>query len=679
MHTVHTPSQCDVATYLAGLDLDPSGELRAEGVTEWLREQPDYPLLLDLAQHGADLLYSGFPSPGRFPNRVPLEHVEEVSHQIRDEVRRGWLLPLPALVTVPTPNAPLQTRQEPAKVRRITDYSNALGGAKLGVNSCVQLERLGEAPMQRSLDLARAVRKLRGTHHHTKDCPASGVEQDDAEGVVMLVRDVSKAFRRIGVRQQDIPSLHFRWNGVSYLDTRLPFGHAASAHYCCKLTAAIAASLTKKFCGQAVALAYVDDFIIVSLPSFAEKAGSMFDMRARPEMNYYYYRCLADIGLPISASKADESGSWSPVATWIGFVHDGDKLTHALPDGKKDGIHRLARGIIMSHRSGQACTTAGLRTLCGKLSHVATVFTAGRAFLRQLQHAMTVANGPNVVLSDAAICELEWWLEAMESLPKAAAMRRAPCTHCDWTIVSDASLQGQGAVLFRGAQAAKQAELGRAHAAIAGRFSTTHPSGDMTLLEAWALWTALQRWCHLLRGTAVWAIVDNESLRWAIKKGRSKSPRVNSVIRAIMLLCLRHDIQLFPDRIQTDDNVLADELSRWDPLRQPQPLWTKGIPDFELLSDAAPAPLATKYDTHRSSSGRRRPGPSPSHGLRTRTKRCSDISPGSCRSQPAQWRHYHYQLLSPGTCNWHLPRTCTESPQLEAPRSRTTYNDCPQR
>ena len=102
-----------------------------------------------------------------------------------------------------------------------------------------------------------------------------------------------------------------------------------------------------------------------------------------------------------------------------------------------------------------------------------------------------------------------------------------------------------------------------------------------------------------LRGAAVWAIVmDNESLRWAImiKKGRSKSPRVNSIVRAIMLLCLQFNIQLFPDRV-TELNVLADELSRWDPVERAAPGWASAMPAFRVLPPQAPRPLATKYDT----------------------------------------------------------------------------------
>ena len=76
------------------------------------------------------------------------------------------------------------------------------------------------------------------------------------------VRDISKAYGRIAVNPADIPHLHTVWQGVLHIwDTRLPLGHAAAAHHCCKLASAIARAFSKKMAGKAHALAYVDDFI----------------------------------------------------------------------------------------------------------------------------------------------------------------------------------------------------------------------------------------------------------------------------------------------------------------------------------------------------------------------------------------------------------------------------------
>ena len=318
-----------------------SGELRPEGITKWLSGQDDYELLLDLATHGADLMYKGTPPPGTFPNRVPADQEGEVTAQIAAEVNRGWLIPLPAHINLGTPNAPLQIRQETAKIRRITDYSHVVAGVKQGVNAHVDMDRLGEAPMSRSLDLARAVRRIRSMTHHDQACPRAARAKGAESDAVLLVRDVSKAFRRIGVRRKDIPSLHFRWNGQSYLDTRLPFGHAASAHYCCKLTAAVAKALTTRMEGEAIFLAYVDDFIIVSKPAFANKAEIMFQ------------QCMMDIGLPISESKACESGSWCAAATWIGFSHDTTRMSHSLPTAKRDDLRGLLHVLQKLHTKGE--------------------------------------------------------------------------------------------------------------------------------------------------------------------------------------------------------------------------------------------------------------------------------------------------------------------------------------
>lgn len=276
--------------------------------------------------------------------------------------------------------------------------------------------------------------------------PGSGASSKEAqhgqEPLLLLVRDVSKAFRRIGVRTSQIASLHFRWKGVSYFDTRLPFGHAASAHYCCKLTAAIASALTKKLAGYAIVLAYVDDFILIAKPEVATYVQEVFD------------QCLKDIGLPISQSKASESGEWSTLATWIGFEHDTHAMTHALPQAKKEAIRDQLTTLRWLHQKGVSLHGMEVKSMCGKLSHIATVFTAGRAFLTHLMKTHTEKHTYSVRLSEEAAAELDWWIAAIEVMPTVATMRKAPCEWSDPAIISDASLTGHGALLFANQRAA---------------------------------------------------------------------------------------------------------------------------------------------------------------------------------------------------------------------------------
>ena len=242
------------------------GDLSPLGVYRWLAWHPDFPLLLRTATFGADMCMTTAPRPTRPPNRVPDDHTSEITAQLALERDKGWLVPLPRhlrSLASAVPLAPLQDSVEPSKVRRITDYSNRhpVLGHKRGVNAVVDVSDLEPAIMDRPDALARAIGSMSSPH--------------------LLVRDMSKAFRRLAVRWRDVPWLAFMWKDQTILDLRLPFGHAALAHIVCKLTQAIAATVDYTFGSKAKALVYVDDFILVAEPEVMLEVQHMFEAMMR--------------------------------------------------------------------------------------------------------------------------------------------------------------------------------------------------------------------------------------------------------------------------------------------------------------------------------------------------------------------------------------------------------------
>lgn len=515
---------------------DHPGDVNPAGVWKWLEASPDFRLLLHIASIGASLHYlpgAAWPQ-GIHENRVPLEYHQEVSRQIADEVSKGWLKEVTATCCPgEVANAPLQVAVEPSKVRRITDYSNVKHGARTGMNSLVDMYSLGDAPMHRPRDLGRAVYEL--------SAPSTPPP-------LLLVRDVSKAFRRLGVMPSHSRSLRTIWKGKVYEDMRLPFGHAASAHLCCKLTRAIADAVTSHFPGQAKVLAYVDDFILVSRPEAAHKVERVFN------------QCMSDVGLPMSEAKAAEAGQWSPTATWIGFVHDTQRCTHALVDTKREAMHSEMDLVLKSTRSKLGVPFAQLQSLIGKLSHVASVFTVGRAFLTNL-YAVLATGKARLMLTGQAASDLQWWIRALPLLPQKATMRKAPGDN-DEVMVTDASLSGQGMALYSGVSIARRALVQDATQAAFGPFCRRGVPGDMMLLEALAAQSAVALWASRFQGKTGYILLDNQPLQFAWQAGRSKSPRVNRVLREILLMLLQHDAQVFPLRVQSSDNKVADALSR---------------------------------------------------------------------------------------------------------------------
>jgi len=473
--------------------------------------------------------------------------VAEVTAQVEKELALGWLTtsrPHPEAERLM--NAPIFAKQEPGKVRRLTDYSaKDENGVKRGVNGIVDASALGDAPMHRPLDLARAV------HRHTSDTAPP----------LMLVRDLSKAFRRIGVRRVDVAALHTIWNGQHIWDTRLPFGHAASAHYCCKLSGAVAQALTRRSQGQATVLAYVDDFVIISTPDYAQQAEADF------------CECMADLGLTITAAKAEQAGSWSTKATWIGYLHDAVERTHSLPPGKLEELQQLLTEAITKG----AWQRSKLQTLLGKLNFVANVHTIGRAYMRNLYTAVNQLT-PWIVLERAAVEDLRWWHDHLPKMREKACMRRKPSVDTDWCIATDASLTGTGYALYDTRKAAKL--MHEPFMALAQPFASRAEPRQMMELEALAVKQAFDTWAPILAGRTIWVQLDNLGLVYALRSGRSHSPTSNAVIQHIMGVAVEHDIQFFTYHVHSQENSHADALSRlWERSKPtqtqlPQMYWT---------------------------------------------------------------------------------------------------------
>jgi len=517
-------------------------ELKSEAVAKWLFASPDFPLIMDMALYGADLMYRQEPWPvGVYDNMVEHEHTEEISCQIVTECQKGWMVELPngyASDGSIFANAPIIAVDEGTKVRRITDYSNrtrvGIGRVMRGCNRLVNSEALGDAPMHRPAHLGKAFHRLR--------------RKFPGEPLGVVVRDLSKAFRRLPVRLGHVPSLVTRWNGRTYWDLRLPFGHAASAHYCCKLTAAMASAITAHFSGDAECFAYVDDFVMIAPQHLQHSVLNLFTTMVH------------ELGLTISQSKADTSGSWSALGEWIGFVHDVDQGSHSLSQSKLEKYDTSLQSAVQVASQGKTVSKKSLQQLVGRINHVATIFTAGRAFMRNLIEAVA-SDKAEVRLAASHKADLLWWKAALKTLPSEARMRRPPEVS-DPLLATDASLFGFGAVLDRSGQDSVLSKVTPSSLLIAGRFSQPSVSGDMTLLEMWAVLAALQQWGPSLKSQTVRLFVDNASVEFAVRKGRSFSARVNQVLRKILLLCLKYDICVHPFHVQSSDNVTADTLSR---------------------------------------------------------------------------------------------------------------------
>jgi len=505
-----------------------------------------------MAEHGADLRVVKFVPFSDRANRVADEYHDEVSVKIADELDKGWLIKVPFDDVVPDDQwaiAPLQVVVEPSKRRLVTDYSDVLRGMRTGVNAWVDMDSLGQAFMHRCVDLAKAVETM----------------STDQSAPMLLVRDLSKTFRRVGVRQEDIPMLHTKWNGDHMWDTRLPFGHAASSHWVCKLTRAISEAVSGVLRGKAICLCYVDDFILVCKKPYIQEAEQCL------------VRVLGDMNLDISTSKATESGTWSTSATWIGFVHDTITKTHALSAAKMSGLLSDLKAIQGS--SLKVVKFGDLRSLVGRMNHAANVCMPARAFLRTLYTMLSRVDdvhADELCLDGKACADIDWWVEFLPKMPLVARMVLTPSTAMP-CVATDASLDGGGAVLYsqlrhsanpvpRWRNIAKiPADDELMQNALAFKFVHRGMPADMATLEAVAACIAISEWVAsgaISFSSDLWLQLDNDALVTVLRLGRAKDVVLNEVVKKLLGLCVSCDIRVYPFHVYSQDNVWADKLSR---------------------------------------------------------------------------------------------------------------------
>ena len=93
---------------------------------------------------------------------------------------------------------------------------------------------------------------------------------------------------------------------------------------------------------------------------------------------------------------------------------------------------------------------------------------------------------------------------------------------------------------------------------------------NINVYELWPVLVGLKRWGHLYKNTRVHAITDNMQVLAMLNTGRSKNKLCMEWLREIFWLCFVYNIEIFSTYIKSEDNVLADHLSRLDYNKVPE-------------------------------------------------------------------------------------------------------------
>jgi hypothetical protein len=350
------------------------------------------------------------------------------------------------------------------------------------------------------------------------------------KGTRMLKRDLKSAFRHIPISPEDHQLLAFEWNGKWYVDLFLPFG-LRTAPFIFNLFAE-ALQWIMEYHYDWTIHHYLDDFIAFFPP----------ETNLSPAGDQFRDTC-EQVGFQI----ADDKNAEGTVVDYLGITIDSEKMEARLPPNKKDRVLLEVTNLLRK----ETVSRADLQSILGFLTFCTRVFPLGRPFLRHLFNMLNTEKRYQQ-LTLAARRDLEWWKTLLPIWSGVSAI--APARQII-EIATDASgKKGIGGIWFA-TMDMFSTRMPRRHRAKHINYKEMH-----AVLHAFALWG--DSW----KGHLVEVKCDNEAVVMGINKKTIRGAAIGP-LQHLLLLAAVLDVEVRATWISSEENALADALSRFDMTR----------------------------------------------------------------------------------------------------------------
>ena len=263
-----------------------------------------------------------------------------------------------------------------------------------------------------------------------------------------------------------------------------------------------------------------------------------------------FIELVEKLGLQLSATP----GHITPPSTSVialGLLYDTAQNTVSLPQDKMVAIIKM----LEEWKKKSFATPKELASFAGRLLWVCNVVPPGRVFLGRVLATKRYADSLDrrVALDDDFKLDVSWWFDMVS--PWNGRSFLVPVHSAD--ISMDASSDGW---LDSGPG------IGGYNFVNHQFFATgvpPHMSGwYIGNLELFAYIIALSLWGDQWRGHTVHCLTDNEGVRFLLQNGRTRDPLRLKMARKIVGLQFQGGYRIESARISTDQNVIADALSR---------------------------------------------------------------------------------------------------------------------
>lgn len=346
--------------------------------------------------------------------------------------------------------------------------------------------------------------------------------------------DIKNAFRIIPIHKDDQNLFLIQWNGLFYRDLVLEMGCSSACRIFEAFSSAIA-WITKTKLGIPN-VHYLDDFL---LGSKTERLG-LYDLNRFMDMCH-------DIGVPLSEKKTFPPAT---VMSFLGFEIDTVMKEFRLPKEKVDQCISELSYLLNRNKA----RLRRIQSVIGLLNFACQVVLPGRAFLRRLIDATRKYNAPFhwVRLSSSTKIneDLRVWMQFLSNFNGRSFF------------LSDEVIDSDQLNLFTDASGS----IG--YAAIFGKnwfygqWTDDWRGQNIMLLEMYPIVLAIETWGEKLQNKRLIINTDNESLVPVLSKKTTKEHRVMSLVRRLVLACLKYNILISARHVAGSINQAADALSR---------------------------------------------------------------------------------------------------------------------
>ena len=348
--------------------------------------------------------------------------------------------------------------------------------------------------------------------------------------------------------------LGFVFEGRRYVDTRLPFG-CRSSPFLFNLYAEALHWILQRH----VRLShYLDDFFGATETS----TRAVLDE---------FKSITASLGLSVQDTKLEEGRELEI----LGILVNTETGTASITETRKANVLQILNTTL----DRNTASALELVSIAGHLIFITRICPPGRAFLRRIYDAgSNLSNPERRRIPNSAVLDLRWWRNILQVWNGVLLLDPIRPKFEIW---SDAS----GTIGMGGHLGPMQ----HPQAAWSARLSPRLMGNDIMTLEAIALLDSLRRWRDIIKNGVVLCFVDNTVLEAALLSGSCRHRPTQSVIRAIFHFCLDADVVLAPRWVASEENKLADALSRcaWS-----HPIVTTHVHSL-LRNTSSPTPVPT--------------------------------------------------------------------------------------